>query len=182
MIAGVIESRAKDVYTRPGARQMVLDYLGALAQARGRPIAREERSHEQIRDEDRIAGERAAEREAQQEALREQRRLVEEGRAHQAEQDATLAALRTRFAELQRDAEVQGQAQREQEQRVEELNARVRQLQGQILQAYQRIRSDDGLVSRAKKALSIALTLLDESGAPIAVPEESDEAAARSQS
>ena len=32
VIAGVIESRARDVYTRPGARQMVLDYLGALAQ------------------------------------------------------------------------------------------------------------------------------------------------------
>lgn len=32
VIAGVIESRAKDVYTRPGARQMVLDYLAALAQ------------------------------------------------------------------------------------------------------------------------------------------------------
>lgn len=32
VVAGVIESRAKDVYTRPGARQMVLDYLGALAQ------------------------------------------------------------------------------------------------------------------------------------------------------
>ena len=32
VIAGVIQSRATDVYTRPGARQMVLDYLGALAQ------------------------------------------------------------------------------------------------------------------------------------------------------
>lgn len=30
VIAGVIASRAPDVYTRPGARQMVLDYLAAL--------------------------------------------------------------------------------------------------------------------------------------------------------
>jgi NADP-dependent 3-hydroxy acid dehydrogenase YdfG len=30
--AGVIASRAPDVYTRPGARQMILDYLGALGQ------------------------------------------------------------------------------------------------------------------------------------------------------
>ena len=32
VIAGVIASRAPDVYTRPGARQMILDYLGALGQ------------------------------------------------------------------------------------------------------------------------------------------------------
>lgn len=32
VIAGVIASRAADVYTRPGARQAILDYLGALGQ------------------------------------------------------------------------------------------------------------------------------------------------------
>ena len=32
VIDHVIETRARDVYTRPGARQMVLDYLGGLAQ------------------------------------------------------------------------------------------------------------------------------------------------------
>jgi len=32
VIAGVIASRRSDVYTRPGARQMVLDYLGALGE------------------------------------------------------------------------------------------------------------------------------------------------------
>jgi len=32
VIAGVLDSRAPDVYTRQGARQMVLDYLGGLAQ------------------------------------------------------------------------------------------------------------------------------------------------------
>ncbi|MGE0812862.1 MAG: SDR family NAD(P)-dependent oxidoreductase [Vicinamibacterales bacterium] len=31
VMAGVIESRARDVYTRPGARQAVLDYLSGLA-------------------------------------------------------------------------------------------------------------------------------------------------------
>jgi hypothetical protein len=30
VIASVIVSRAPDVYTRPGARQMMLDYFGAL--------------------------------------------------------------------------------------------------------------------------------------------------------
>lgn len=32
VVAAVIESRARDVYTRPGARQMMLDYLSALAE------------------------------------------------------------------------------------------------------------------------------------------------------
>ena len=32
VIAGVIHSRRPDVYTRAGARQMVLDYLGALGE------------------------------------------------------------------------------------------------------------------------------------------------------
>lgn len=32
VVAGVIESRARDVYTRRGARQMMLDYLGGLAE------------------------------------------------------------------------------------------------------------------------------------------------------
>jgi len=32
VIAGVIASRAADVYTRPGARQLVLDYLASLGQ------------------------------------------------------------------------------------------------------------------------------------------------------
>jgi NADP-dependent 3-hydroxy acid dehydrogenase YdfG len=32
VIAGVIASRAPDVYTRPGARQMILDYMAALGQ------------------------------------------------------------------------------------------------------------------------------------------------------
>jgi hypothetical protein len=32
VIAGVIASRARDVYTRPGARQMVLEYFGDLMQ------------------------------------------------------------------------------------------------------------------------------------------------------
>jgi NADP-dependent 3-hydroxy acid dehydrogenase YdfG len=32
VIAGVIRSRKPDVYTRPGARQMVLDYIGGLSE------------------------------------------------------------------------------------------------------------------------------------------------------
>jgi NADP-dependent 3-hydroxy acid dehydrogenase YdfG len=37
VIAGVVTSRAPDVYTRPGARQLILDYLGGLGQDPGTP-------------------------------------------------------------------------------------------------------------------------------------------------
>ena len=74
---------------------------------------------------------------------------------------------------LRTELESQSTARRAVESEVAALQVRVRRLQGQLSQAYQRIKSDDGLVSRAKKALSIALTLLDESGAPLApLPED----------
>jgi hypothetical protein len=47
-------------------------------------------------------------------------------------------------------------------QRVSELEQESAGYQDQILKAYQRIKSDESIVSRAKKALAIALTLLDE--------------------
>ena len=40
---------------------------------------------------------------------------------------------------------------------------RLQLLQEQVLQAYQRLKSDEAVVGRARKALAIALTLLDES-------------------
>ncbi len=40
VIAGVIASRRPDVYTRPGARQMMLDYLGALTEDAGQEAPR----------------------------------------------------------------------------------------------------------------------------------------------
>ena len=57
-------------------------------------------------------------------------------------------------------------------QRIAELEQESAGYQDQILKAYQRIKSDESIVSRAKKALAIALTLLDESA-----PDGGDEAA-----
>lgn len=59
----------------------------------------------------------------------------------------------------------------ERAQRIAELEKESASYQEQILKAYQRIKSDESIVSRAKKALAIALTLLDESA-----PEGGDEA------
>jgi CheY-like chemotaxis protein len=55
--------------------------------------------------------------------------------------------------------------------RIAELEKESASYQEQILKAYQRIKSDESIVSRAKKALAIALTLLDESA-----PDGGDEA------
>jgi hypothetical protein len=55
--------------------------------------------------------------------------------------------------------------------RIAELEQESAGYQDQILKAYQRIKSDESIVSRAKKALAIALTLLDESA-----PDGGDEA------
>jgi peptidoglycan hydrolase CwlO-like protein len=57
----------------------------------------------------------------------------------------------------------------EKQSRIAELEQESAGYQDQILKAYQRIKSDESIVSRAKKALAIALTLLDES------TDESDE-------
>ena len=59
----------------------------------------------------------------------------------------------------------------EKAQRIGELEQESAGYQEQILKAYQRIKSDESIVSRARKALAIALTLLDESA-----PNGSDEA------
>ncbi len=59
----------------------------------------------------------------------------------------------------------------ERAQRIADLEQESAGYQDQILKAYQRIKSDESIVSRAKKALAIALTLLDESA-----PDPGDEA------
>ena len=55
---------------------------------------------------------------------------------------------------------------------IDELERVNRGYQEQILRAHQKIRSDETTVSRAKKALAVALTLLDEpDGGPGARPD-----------
>ncbi len=53
---------------------------------------------------------------------------------------------------------------KERDQRIEELEGESAQYQEQILKAYQRIKNDENVVTRAKKAMAIAITLLDENG------------------
>ena len=54
-----------------------------------------------------------------------------------------------------------------------ELEAESAKLQEQVLQAFQRLKADEVVVGRARKALAIALTLLDEGAAPTAAERKS---------
>ena len=79
-----------------------------------------------------------------------------------------LQALR--LAETQGKLETAAREIAERDQRLSENEKRIASLdqegadyQEQILKAYQRIKNDESVVTRAKKALAIALTLLDES-------------------
>jgi CheY-like chemotaxis protein len=96
--------------------------------------------------------ERMAELDAQ---VAEQLNQIENLRVRMQETDAKLAAT---VAEL---ADREGKL-TERVQRITELEQESAGYQDQILKAYQRIKSDESIVSRAKKALAIALTLLDE--------------------
>ena len=61
----------------------------------------------------------------------------------------------------------------ERDQRIAELRHEIEALeqenanyQEQVLRAYQKIKSDEAMVARARKAMAIALTVLDDQGNP----------------
>jgi hypothetical protein len=45
------------------------------------------------------------------------------------------------------------------------MEAKLADFEDQILRAYQKLRNDDKIVDKAKRALAVALTLLDDRGA-----------------
>jgi chromosome segregation ATPase len=66
-----------------------------------------------------------------------------------------------------RDREVKlGQAR----DRITELESKVADLEDQALRAYRRIKDDEKTIDRAKRAVSVALTVLDERGTSPATP------------
>lgn len=85
--------------------------------------------------------------------------------------DARIGELEQRLKTALDDLNAREATLNERAQRIAELEQESAGYQDQILKAYQRIKSDESIVSRAKKALAIALTLLDESA-----PDGGDEA------
>jgi len=70
------------------------------------------------------------------------------------ELDTTRADLRDREVKLAQARD-----------RTSELETKLADFEDQILRAYQKLRNDDKIVDRAKRALAVALTLLDDRGA-----------------
>jgi CheY-like chemotaxis protein len=118
-------------------------------------------------------------------ALSQRDQLITDGHAKIAELEEKLdqadqetKKLNTRIGELEarlktalEDLNAREATLNERAQRIADLEQESAGYQDQILKAYQRIKSDESIVSRAKKALAIALTLLDESA-----PDPGDEA------
>ncbi len=96
--------------------------------------------------------ERQAEFEA---ALQEAQEQAQERTQHIARVEDELEAARTELGGRQKTLD-------ERAGRISELEQESARYQDQILRAYQRIKSDENIVARAKKALAIALTLLEE--------------------
>jgi len=77
--------------------------------------------------------------------------------------EGDLDALRSEM----REREVKAAAARE---RTAELEAKTTELEDQVLRAYQKLRSDEKTVDKAKRALAVALSLLDGSSAQAQAP------------
>jgi CheY-like chemotaxis protein len=85
--------------------------------------------------------------------------------------NARIGELEQRLKTALEDLNAREATLNERAKRIADLEQESAGYQDQILKAYQRIKSDESIVSRAKKALAIALTLLDESA-----PDGGDEA------
>ncbi len=72
---------------------------------------------------------------------------------HEADLDAARADLRDRDVRLAQARD-----------RIAELEAKVAEYEDQVLKAFQKLRSDDKVIDKAKRALAVALTLLEERG------------------
>ena len=114
----------------------------------------------------RIAGELTAERDELRQGLSSARDSLKRS---QGELASTVQTLADRNAELRAHAA----AIAERDQRISELRHEIETLeqenasyQEQVLRAYQKIKSDEAMVARAKKAMAIALTVLDDQGNP----------------
>jgi CheY-like chemotaxis protein len=112
-------------------------------------------------------------------AIKERDQLITDGHNRMNELEGTLAeeqsankkaqgvitGLEQQLAAARVDIGDRDKRLEEKTHRIGELEQESAGYQDQILKAYQRIKSDESIVSRAKKALAIALTLLDESAA-----------------
>lgn len=87
--------------------------------------------------------------------------------------ESELASAVQTIADRNADLRAHAAAIAERDQRIAELRAEIESLEGentnyqeQVLRAYQKIKTDEAMVARARKAMAIALTVLDDQGNP----------------
>lgn len=91
--------------------------------------------------------------------------------------ETELASAVQTIADRNADLRTHQQAIAERDQRISELRGEIESLeqenanyQDQVLRAYQKIKADEAMVARARKAMAIALTVLDDQGVPTDKP------------
>ena len=87
--------------------------------------------------------------------------------------DEVIARRQQELVARDSDLELHAKAVAERDQRIAELRAELQTIEGenasyqeQVLKAYQKIKQDEAMVARAKKAVAIALNLLDDEEPP----------------
>jgi CheY-like chemotaxis protein len=163
-LAEAEERRARELAEAERQRASALE---AAAEERARAEAELVDKHEAAQSA--MASEHAAQRSALEERVAEREQELRQrgdelARAHDQlrERDGTIAAQGAQLAE--RDARI-ASLRREQD----ELERQNTGYQEQILRAFQKIKADEATVARAKKAMAIALTLLDDAEQAAAV-------------
>jgi CheY-like chemotaxis protein len=150
------------------------------------------RSELQARDEQHHAATAELERRVlseKNETAERHRVELEQSKARTADIEAELVARSDELAETHRrllrvegeldtartdvrDREVKvGQAR----DRITELESKVADLEDQTLRAYKRIKDDEKAIDKAKRAVSVALTVLDERSSPVAISRSGDD-------
>jgi CheY-like chemotaxis protein len=165
--------------------------LDALANEHEQAVAAREQEHRaQLESlEDRHAGQLARLERESKEALEEAARaraaaeeaMKSEFAAERDELGAKLASERSTIERLESELQQAGQRLEERDatvaalrEQIQELEDQGRSLQEQVLRAHERIERDEETVVRARKALSVALTILDDSGGPARAPADEE--------
>jgi Chromosome segregation ATPases len=185
-LAATEAKRQRDI--EEAAARQATELTGADERRRGELQARDEEHHNAVAEMDR------RHLDEKTEMAERHRSELDQTSARAARAEGELAARGQELGELSRrvlriegeldtaradlrDREVKVAQARD---RIVELETKLADFEDQILRAYQKLRNDDKIVDKAKRALAVALTLLDDRGAAAPAAAASPPSATRS--
>jgi CheY-like chemotaxis protein len=185
-LAATEAKRQRDI--EEAATRQATELTGADERRRGELQARDEEHHNAVAEMDR------RHLDEKTEMAERHRSELDQTSARAARAEGELAARGQELGELSRrvlriegeldtaradlrDREVKVAQARD---RIVELETKLADFEDQILRAYQKLRNDDKIVDKAKRALAVALTLLDDRGAAAPAAAASPPSATRS--